>query len=48
VLPASITEPAVVPEITARIIGARIVIVTSCVVPSTVATVKVSVSVRRR
>ena len=44
-LPASITAPVVVPEMTAASLLPVMVIVTSCVVPSTVVTVKVSVSV---
>ena len=43
--PASITEPVVVPEMTAASLVPWMVTVTTCGVPSTVVTVKVSVSV---
>ena len=43
--PASITEPVVVPEMMAASLVPLMVIVTTCGVPSTVVTVKVSVSV---
>ena len=43
--PASITEPVVVPEMMAASLLPSMVIVTTCGVPSTVVTVKVSVSV---
>ena len=43
--PASITAPVAVPVITAASLAPLMVTVTSCAVPSTVVTVKVSVSV---
>ena len=43
--PASITEPLVVPEISAASLAPWMAIVTTCAVPSIVVTVKLSVSV---
>ena len=43
--PASVTAPVAVPVITAASLAPLMVMVTTCAVPSTVVTVKVSVSV---